>query len=227
MFTENSRAIYAARWIWLYFKGPTSGLDVCHECHNSLCVRLSHLYLDTNGGNNTARHLAGRSGHRSFRRFPKIIKPPRKTLLERFELRVIKTDTCWLWNGSLNQDGYGHMWNGFYCEGTHRISWKLYRGPISKGQNVLHSCHVRRCCNPFHLHLGTQADNNREREEAGRGNQQRGEKHGRAKLTANQVLEIRRLYANGLWSHRQLAIKFGVNDGTISSIISRRNWAWL
>ena len=226
VFTQDGNYFYAAKWIWLYFKGPTRNLDVCHDCHNPLCVRLSHLYLDTNGGNNTRRHLEGRSGYRGFKRFPRIVKPPRKTLRERFESQVLINDGCWLWDGSLNQDGYGHMWNGKSCECTHRISWKLYHGPIPKGMSVLHNCHVRACCNPFHLHLDTQLKNVQECVEAGRRNSPRGEKHPRAKLTAPQVLEIRHLATLG-WSYRQLAAKFNVNCGTISSILSRKNWAWL
>lgn len=228
VFTQDGNYFHAAKWHWLYFNGPVpKGLCVCHLCNNVRCVRLSHLTLGTSPDNNSFRSACGRNRNPLRRLMPKITKPPRKTLKERFESCVLVNDGCWLWGGSLNQDGYGHMWNGKSCEGTHRISWELYYGPIPVGLKVLHDCHVRRCCNPFHLHLGTQLKNNQEREAAGRGKQPHGEKHGRAKLTADQVLEIRRLHATGEWSHNQLALKFGVSNGTIWCIINRRNWAWL
>ncbi len=228
LFTQHSRTIYAARWLWLYFNGPVPpDLCVCHRCNNAMCVRLDHLKLDTSPENCRFRHFSGRSGYPGRKILPVFIRPPRKSLLERFESKVVKSDGCWLWQGSRDDSGYGTMWNGYQTEDCHRVSWKLYRGPIPAGQSVLHDCNTPRCVSPFHLHLGTQQRNIEERDEAGRGNQPRGAKHGRAKLTEESVLEIRRLHATGLWSYVQLAKNFGVNDGTVWCIIKRRNWAWL
>jgi hypothetical protein len=67
---------------------------------------------------------------------------------------------------------------------------------------VCHSCDVPACVNPAHLWLGSVDDNNRDRNEKGRQSK---------KLTDAQVLEIRRLRADGL-TLRRIAHQFGVTN---------------
>lgn len=52
----------------------------------------------------------------------------------------------------------------------------------------------------------------------------RGEANVRAKLTEEQVLEIRALFATGSFSQRQLAKQFSIDRTVISGIIHRRYW---
>jgi len=52
----------------------------------------------------------------------------------------------------------------------------------------------------------------------------RGEKHPNAKLTEEQVKEIRKLKYTGRWTDQQLADEFGVKRTTIEAIMSRRSW---
>jgi len=52
----------------------------------------------------------------------------------------------------------------------------------------------------------------------------RGEQHGESKLTANDVREIRRLYARGQYTQRDLAQRFSVSKSLISAIIRRHVW---
>ncbi len=68
------------------------------------------------------------------------------------------------------------------------------------------------------LKWGTQQDNIRDRDNKGR--QARGGKNSHAKLTAEQVLEIRA----STEMNKVLAEKYGVGASTISSIITRRIW---
>lgn len=56
------------------------------------------------------------------------------------------------------------------------------------------------------------------------GLQGRGQDHGRAKLTDEQVLEIRRRYAVGDVSQRALATQYGVNQTLIGFIVRRVVW---
>ena len=52
----------------------------------------------------------------------------------------------------------------------------------------------------------------------------RGSLHGNAKLTEDDVREIRRLYATGTFSKRALAQKFGVSDVMIGLIVRWQSW---
>jgi hypothetical protein len=54
----------------------------------------------------------------------------------------------------------------------------------------------------------------------------KGETNGQAKLTATDVLEIRRLAADGMMQ-KEIAARFGVGPGAVSSIVRGKNWSWL
>ena len=87
---------------------------------------------------------------------------------ERFWARVEKTDTCWLYRGALNRDGYGTLtWEGRIVS-AHRTAWVLTHGPLLNGEWVLHKCDVRACCNPAHLFLGDRAANMADMKQKGR-----------------------------------------------------------
>jgi DNA-binding MarR family transcriptional regulator len=80
--------------------------------------------------------------------------------------------------------------------------------------------------NPNHLFAATPSENQQDSVRKGRNRSGilYGECHGRSKLTAPQVLEIRQLYADGKFSTRQLAKRFGVAQTTIAKIVSRTGW---
>lgn len=85
---------------------------------------------------------------------------------ERFERFFVKGTDCWIWQGSI-LNSYGQFTIGGYgrfkfkgrMQFAHRISWRLYIGPIPIELGVLHECDVRPCVRPDHLFLGTQEDN--------------------------------------------------------------------
>ena len=52
----------------------------------------------------------------------------------------------------------------------------------------------------------------------------RGENHGNAKLTGDQVLKIRKLYNSGKYTQSRLAEIFKISRSHISKIISKKNW---
>lgn len=116
---------------------------------------------------------------------------------------VRKTDTCWLWTGYL-VGGYGYISRGGR-EGAnlraHRVAWELFRGEIPPGLMVCHHCDVPACVNPDHLFLGTALDNKRDEIQKGRQappevKRHQGVKNGRAKLSDDDVREIREAYAS-------------------------------
>lgn len=119
----------------------------------------------------------------------------RESLEKRFWARVNRTDSCWLWRGPFAKNGYGQIGSGSTVRKAHRLSWELHNGPIPPGFWVLHRCDVRECCNPDHLYLGKATENNRDSYERKR--RPVGEEHPQAKLTTEQVLDIRSRYKAG------------------------------
>jgi hypothetical protein len=71
---------------------------------------------------------------------------------------------CWLWNGSINDKGYGVFSRGARKSVTrnmkaHRVAWELTRGPIPPGETLDHLCRLRCCVNPNHIQLVTSREN--------------------------------------------------------------------
>lgn len=74
-----------------------------------------------------------------------------KTLEDRLKQIVVDTNDCWLWQGSLTHDGYGHFGFGGKVVRAHRWFYEQIRGLIPVGLTLDHLCRVRRCVNPWHL----------------------------------------------------------------------------
>ena len=55
-------------------------------------------------------------------------------LIDRFMKRVNKTDTCWLWIGSIQKNGYGNLSAGenkWTTRSAHRWSYMYHKGAIT------------------------------------------------------------------------------------------------
>jgi lambda repressor-like predicted transcriptional regulator len=157
--------------------------------------------------------------------------------IERFWLKVNKTEGCWLWQGKPNHKGYGR-----YCVNrriilAHRFAWEITNGPISDGLYICHTCDVPACVNPSHMFLGTKADNNADMRNKGRGvnppakvnktsfqkGVTSGENHPRAKMTEKDVREAIDLRKRG-WSFKDLASKYGVKKSSIYNAVKGSTW---
>ena len=143
------------------------------------------------------------------------------TLREKFLAKVCREPAsgCWLWQGMVRPDGYGVAIFEGKARGAHRVAWMLFRGEIAREIVVCHKCDVRACVNPEHLFLGTPADNARDMKEKGR--HPRGENIRSAKLTTDQVSQIKTLLAEDRMYMREIALQFGVAPPTIRAI---REW---
>jgi len=83
------------------------------------------------------------------------------TQATRFWSRVLKTDTCWLWEGAKNSWGYGQ----FYPNGrksqvrAHRFAFEETKGKIPNEMVLDHLCKNKACINPSHLEIVTSREN--------------------------------------------------------------------
>lgn len=132
-------------------------------------------------------------------------------------------DACWFWKNSLS-GGYGHMRTKAGRKKAHRIAYVLTHRRLDPSLEVCHTCDNPACVNPKHLFMGTHQENMTDRTNKGRSFRHKGTLNGRAKLTDEQVLQIRRLSANGA-SNVLLGKEFGVTDVMVSRIVSRKAWA--
>lgn len=87
----------------------------------------------------------------------------RPTAEERFWNLVEKTDGCWLWLGTPDQNGYG----AFHAHGekwrAHRYSYTIMIGAIPDGLTIDHVCRTRLCVRPDHLEAVSPKTNSQRR----------------------------------------------------------------
>lgn len=140
---------------------------------------------------------------------------------------VVQPDGCWQWTGAVNggtKGRYGSIGLAGKHLLAHRAAWLLFHGEDPGTSCICHRCDNGLCVNPDHLFRGTQADNMHDMESKGRSYHKRGELHGRAKLTWDDVAIIRQLHADGM-SKRAVARRYPhVNRGTVRAVIDRRSW---
>lgn len=147
--------------------------------------------------------------------------------LVRFWQHVQKSESCWLWMGNTDQNGYGRIGVLFRSRLAHRLSWEINRGPIPPNLHVLHRCDVPGCVNPDHLFLGTQADNVADMIKKGRkAPLPRGSDHVSSTLSEADVMEIRRLILIGM-RQREVALYFRMSQAQVWRIGRRQHWRHL
>jgi hypothetical protein len=151
-------------------------------------------------------------------------------LAERLWAKVEKTDTCWLWTGAVDRSGYGAIGVGSRLQGiarVHRVSWEIANGrSVPEGLQIAHKCDVKLCVRPTHLEPATRLQNMAgavERNRLSRGPQHpvpRGMAHWKAKLTDEQVADIRSRHATGE-TGSSLARAYGISQAHVSRLARR------
>lgn len=165
-------------------------------------------------------HLDGMGG---------VVVGPERTVICRRERRILsdlisyRHDGCWLWKGCIGNMGYGHIRIMLHPFLAHRVVYTVFSEYPGK-LNVLHECDNPPCVCPFHLFVGTQADNNRDCMLKGRANKARGEDAGKSKLTEADVRMIRLKASLGNITMREIARQHGASNTNISSVVRRLTW---
>jgi predicted XRE-type DNA-binding protein len=110
-------------------------------------------------------------------------------------------NNCIVWNGALNERGYGLI-NINRTKGTtstHRAAWFIHYGSFPKNL-VLHTCDVRNCVNINHLKEGTAQDNTDDMMRKNRYKMptlRKGSQNANSVLNEELVLQIKKLLKEG------------------------------
>jgi hypothetical protein len=133
----------------------------------------------------------------------------------KFWNKVLKTETCWLWQAVKTDNGYGiFRLNTGQNMLAHRVSWEMHNSKIPEGLHVCHHCDVRNCVRPEHLFIGTRNANMFDCFQKGRF---------ASKLKADDVRDIRKKFSQGE-SVKELAKQYDVGSSNIHLIVKRKSW---
>jgi len=142
--------------------------------------------------------------------------------------KIVLSNDCWTIDTHKNGNGYRRF--EIKIDGKrikyymHIESYKIHKGEVAQGLYVRHLCNNPGCFNAEHLEVGTQKDNMQDAVKADR--QAKGTKIPQSKLNEKKVLEIRKLYTEGM-SQTNLAEMHGVHLSTIRRVVKRIDWKWL
>jgi hypothetical protein len=128
---------------------------------------------------------------------------------------------CWLWVGSVNDQGYGRFRAGRKNSMATRFAWREQGKPDAGELTVSTRCGNRLCMR--HLFTRTRAEIIASVPRL----QRSGEDSHLARLTARQVLLMRKLYGKGNVTQSGLAGRFGISVGHVKNILGRRSWRHL
>lgn len=135
---------------------------------------------------------------------------------------TVVTNSCWIWTGSVDKDGYGRILNNI---SAHRLSYEIHYGPIPEGLLIRHSCDNPPCVNPEHLSTGEAQDNSNDQKSRGRSTY--GSRNGRSVLTPSDVLAIRDRILQGE-SIRNISKDFSQVGYTTVAVVARgESWTAL
>lgn len=136
---------------------------------------------------------------------------------------------CMEWTGMRNRAGYGVVSIFGRKVIASRAVFELANGTFHCWMCVCHRCDNPPCVNPDHLFLGTHKDNIKDAQFKGRLKTNLilgrfGSDNGNARLTEEQVLEIRAIRAKHGTAYKELATLYSVAPQTIRQICLGERW---
>lgn len=139
--------------------------------------------------------------------------------------RIVKVDGHEM-RPYVNVKGYHAV--GLRCGGVrsghyvHRLVLQSFTQSDGAGLEAAHANGIKSDNRLENLRWATRLEN--ERDKISHGTRPKGERHGRSKLTAEGVAEIRARYTGARGDLVDLAREFGVTDTAIHDVVTRKNW---
>jgi hypothetical protein len=125
---------------------------------------------------------------------------------------------CWLWLGSVTDQGYGRFKAGKKIYMATRYAWREKGRRDPGALTVSTRCRNKLCVR--HLYTRSRAEIMASIPRRW----QSGEDSYLARVTSKQVLLMRKLYARGSVTQTALAERFGMSTSNVKSILARRSW---
>lgn len=210
-----------------------------------VCV-VKECFDPVHGNSMCAKHLSRfrKHGDVMYGNDRKIVRSKGYTLEDRFWSKVNKdgamrpnmTTQCWDFVSGGTSKRYGLFSFQGEQDGAHRWSYRIEHKltEIPEGLQVCHKCDNTLCVRPDHLFLGTPLQNMQDKDAKGRGNytawrlekperQPRGERVNTAKLTAQDVINIRTRRGDGE-PLLDIADDYNITRTQVSRIYLRQAW---
>jgi hypothetical protein len=127
---------------------------------------------------------------------------------------------CWLWLGSVTDQGFGRFKAGNKTYMATRFAWQEMGKPDPGTLTVSTRCENRLCVR--HLRSRTRAAVMVSVSRAK--GWPSGEQSHFARTTTKTVLQLRKLYAQGNLTQAMLAERFGLSLSNVKGILRRRSW---
>ncbi|TDL05607.1 hypothetical protein EUA05_17955 [Mycobacterium paragordonae] len=119
---------------------------------------------------------------------------------------------------------YLRVWANGRQVKVHTLVCTAFHGPRPDGMECRHLNDVKADNRAENLCWGTMSENHEDAVRNGLRRPLRGQRHGRSKLSEDDVRVIRRDYAEGRCSQDELAKRYGVSQRLISGIVRRKTW---
>jgi hypothetical protein len=140
---------------------------------------------------------------------------------------IYHIDKCWETNYAISYNGYCHFTINRNTIDIQRLAWMLFhKKDIPVGMVIRYKYHNKKCCNPYHLIIGTSYDNVQDNIKDKR--HAYGERNNKSKLKTFQIKQILIDVFNKKYKTRNEISKiYNVNPSTIENIFKRKRWIYI